>query len=382
MESVPSAFIVVFIIVFAALTLTGGLLGSQESMLSTLDKVEVRLQALIDTRLTPVSVPTTRQILNSGTQVQITLRNTGSRKLADYAQWNLIAECYDVSNHYQVQALRFVKGTPQSAEWGVEKIYLDSQQKIAEQIEPNVLNPGEEIVLAARLPNSVGIGKPCLLVVATGNGQRASVTYVRNIPPQLGTNVKLRVAIAQRKVIGKANLLATDPDNEPADLKYTVVTAPTQGVLNLPERFTQADLDAGKLTYTYTGSGPDSFKFTIEDGIDTSEIYTLNIVPNARPVLATNTGLTLPFNTTATITTAMLQTTDDDDLPSALTYTVTAAPSDGQLGLGTTFTQADIDKGYLKYTHNGPAAGTDTFQFQVSDGDNLIGTFTFNIQAN
>ena len=39
------------------------------------------------------------------------------------------------------------------------------------------------------------------------------------------------------------------------------------------------------------------------------------------------------------------------------------------------FTQEDIDNALLVYTHQG--IGSDSFQFTISDGDSVIGSFTF-----
>jgi hypothetical protein len=70
-----------------------------------------------------------------------------------------------------------------------------------------------------------------------------------------------------------------------------------------------------------------------------------------------------------------LLTTDNDDPPENLIYTVTQLPSDGSLSLGATFTQQQIDAGSLSYTHTGTDA--DLFKFVVSDGYDVIGAYTF-----
>lgn len=48
-------------------------------------------------------------------------------------------------------------------------------------------------------------------------------------------------------------------------LTYTVVTAPEQGALNL-STFTQEQIDANAVTYTYNGVRSDGFSFTVSDG--------------------------------------------------------------------------------------------------------------------
>ena len=52
------------------------------------------------------------------------------------------------------------------------------------------------------------------------------------------------------------------------------------------------------------------------------------------------------------------------------------------LAVNETFTQADINAGLLVYQHDGSATDTDSFNFTVSDGVEIIGEETFNISVN
>jgi len=70
-----------------------------------------------------------------------------------------------------------------------------------------------------------------------------------------------------------------------------------------------------------------------------------------------------------------LLTTDLDDAPSELTYTLTSEPSFGELQLDgakllvdATFTQADVDLSRLAYVHYGTNTPADIFTFTVADG--------------
>jgi hypothetical protein len=71
----------------------------------------------------------------------------------------------------------------------------------------------------------------------------------------------------------------------------------------------------------------------------------------------------------------LLLTTDIDDGPADLTYTLTDTPDSGQLRLngapiavGGTFTQDDVNNGRLTYLHNGVDQSRDEFAFTVADG--------------
>ncbi|MEQ8404485.1 MAG: cadherin-like domain-containing protein, partial [Oceanicaulis sp.] len=128
------------------------------------------------------------------------------------------------------------------------------------------------------------------------------------------------------------------------------------------------------------------------------QIVNYNIAPaapsNTAPTVATNTGSTVDEGATDTITNTELDTTDDEEGPGDLTYTLDSTTSNGVLWLddgdgtleageeltsGETFTQADIDAGDLRYTHDGGETTSDSFQFDVSDGTDSVDDQTFNI---
>jgi hypothetical protein len=71
----------------------------------------------------------------------------------------------------------------------------------------------------------------------------------------------------------------------------------------------------------------------------------------------------------------ILQTIDDDDLPSELIYTIIDPPTSGRLelnggaiGFGDTFTQEDINQGRVAYVHTATGSVPDGFSFDVRDG--------------
>ena len=81
-----------------------------------------------------------------------------------------------------------------------------------------------------------------------------------------------------------------------------------------------------------------------------------------------------------------LVTTDPDTLPEDLIYTITSDVSHGTLtldgndiGLGDTFTQADLNNGLVLYNNNLDGSPTDSFSFIVSDGNTVLTADTFDI---
>ncbi|MCS3669261.1 PKD repeat protein [Salinibacter ruber] len=96
-----------------------------------------------------------------------------------------------------------------------------------------------------------------------------TIEYSGNQPPTIDTNAGLDLTEGRRSSITTSELAASDPDDGPADLTFSVTSGPSEGELLLDgsqtSSFTQSDLEGGSLEYNHTGSGDDSFAFDLED---------------------------------------------------------------------------------------------------------------------
>jgi hypothetical protein len=132
-----------------------------------------------------------------------------------------------------------------------------------------------------------------------------------NSPPVLTTNAGLSVANSATGVIDNTKLLVSDSDNTPAQLTFTVGTAPTHGnlkkgaaVLSAASTFTQADINGGLITYTHLGDNAlaDSFTFTVSDGAGgTIGLTSFNITIGFPPVKVLDAKATEPPTGTSTM---------------------------------------------------------------------------------
>ncbi len=153
------------------------------------------------------------------------------------------------------------------------------------------------------------------------------------------------------------------------------------------DAFTQADIDNGLVQYRNNGDGAtsDSFTFTVSDpaGHQITENYEIAVVDTAAPVVDNNFALSVASGGSGMLL-DHLSTVALGDQPSDMTYTVSQGPQHGILldnGKPTTsFTQADIDDGYVQYQNLGDGATSDSFSFTVADaaGDRTASQ-TFNI---
>ena len=96
--------------------------------------------------------------------------------------------------------------------------------------------------------------------------------------------------------------------------------------------------------------------------------------PNNPPTLVSNRAITLNEGATLTITNQELLGTDADG--DTVTYTVEDLPNNGTLKLngvdlpvGGSFTQNNIDRGDLSYSHNGSETTGDSFSLSATDGN-------------
>lgn len=106
-----------------------------------------------------------------------------------------------------------------------------------------------------------------------------------NAAPVLVHHSDLLITNAASLVVTAAQLQATDADNTPAELIYTLTKGTAYGSLKLNGvalgvggTFTQQNIDDGKLTYVH-GSGytTDSFQFVLSDGPTTSAVNRVSI---------------------------------------------------------------------------------------------------------
>ena len=172
-----------------------------------------------------------------------------------------------------------------------------------------------------------------------------------------------------------STLLSADTDDAASTVVYTLVSVPATGslknngtTLSANSTFTQADVNAGNITYT-AAAGNDSFRFSVSDGDGGTVTATTFSITVTDPMGLVNGTLTATEGSAATITSTLLSA-DTDDAASSVVYTLVSVPATGSVkNNGTTlsatssFTQADINAGNITYT---ATASNDSFQFSVS----------------
>ena len=169
MENVVSALIVIALLVLAIVGLSQVSISSQASIAESAGLMQERTGDRARTNLSSLSA----QTASLGSQVLVALKNTGSTKLADFDQWDVILQYTDETSN--PVAKWYPLGTDTN-QWS-EVIYSNASSEIAEVIEPGIFNPGEEMIVTINVSPAVGTGSTNLAVIATPNGITASTVF-------------------------------------------------------------------------------------------------------------------------------------------------------------------------------------------------------------
>lgn len=237
---------------------------------------------------------------------------------------------------------------------------------------------------------------------------RITLTDVDNKKPVLHIHV-LPALEGKNTIITPFELRAEDKDTKPRDLIFTVTQLPLHGQIvkdgfSLVNTFSQADIDANRISYRHDGSESesDSFSIVVTDGTHSdffvfpnsrlpksqSQVVNINILPvdNKLPVVAKNLGASSLQNfedgmVGFQLSEKALQAHDSDSDNEMLRYFITGPAKHGKLvnvsspeNDITTFTQKDINDGSIRYVLNEKENATsDAFVFKLVDtGDNTL----------
>ena len=189
-------------------------------------------------------------------------------------------------------------------------------------------------------------------------------------------------------VLAKSDLGLTDSDNANWQLVYTA-NSPTNGILqvndginwNTQNTFTQAQIDLGLVRFVHNGSETTTanFSFTATDGTNNLSSQTMNFTINAisdMPLLGGDSFASIASGANYVLTNADLGATDIEN--SAITYNANTI-TNGNIQVfngsswitGTTFTQAQINAGQVRFAHNGLVNNNAWFYYTINEGSGV-----------
>ena len=217
-----------------------------------------------------------------------------------------------------------------------------------------------------------------------------------NDAPVVATNTGMTVTEGSTSnVISNAMLNEGDVDDDGAGLTYTVTSVTANGVLRnngtalgLNDTFTQADLDAGLITYDHDDSETptDSFNFTLADGgedgaIAASGTFNISITlindNSTTPITDTDPSADFVFeNAIVGTTIGVTAFADDVDTADSITYTLDDNDG-GRFAIHGTSGVVSV-AGAIDREADGPTR-TITVRAESTDGSFQTRTFTISI---
>jgi hypothetical protein len=168
-ETAIVSIICIALVVFGGMTMSQGFMTSVDTSTTGLEEIGQRNETIMRTEITPVSAHQP-----AADTLELTLENSGQTKLADFDKWDIIVQYYDGTGTYHITWLPYTEETLDDNEWELAWIRLNGA---AEIFEPNVLNPGEQIMIRAQLDPPAGAGTTNMVVVATPAGITASTYF-------------------------------------------------------------------------------------------------------------------------------------------------------------------------------------------------------------
>ena len=172
MENIVIAIISIALIMGGTLTLLLSSLPSIDTLSSSWKQMTHRTE---DIRRTEIATDNWT-VSDGGAKVEITIRNNGEVSLSDFASWDVIAK-YDSDNDTYAKWLPYTPSNPpENNKWTVNGIYFSGNP---ETIEPNILNPGEDMRILMQLDPEVADNTTNCATISTPNGITTQLIFQR-----------------------------------------------------------------------------------------------------------------------------------------------------------------------------------------------------------
>ncbi|XP_062583418.1 FRAS1-related extracellular matrix protein 1-like [Saccostrea cucullata] len=231
-----------------------------------------------------------------------------------------------------------------------------------------------------------------LFLLTDGTNRRHVETFEIRIRNSKKSNLAvfnkgLQVREGERTSISTNNLSASDESTKADEIVFAITQRPRLGQIEFIDRhltsinsFTQLDLASRKVVYNNLNKGDnteDVFKFTVTNGLSQAKDgeFRITIEPLDRvlPSLRVNSLIEVTQGGEVELSPLLLKAQDPDTASTNVTFIIAKPPTYGRLynrGIVITrsFTQSDINFGFITYETDGSHAGLDNFLFNISDG--------------
>ena len=167
----------------------------------------------------------------------------------------------------------------------------------------------------------------------------------------------------------------SDPETDPLTLSVTANGSNGNAVVN--NNGTPAVLTDDTIDYTPNAAftGTDTFTYQVDDGNGGTDTATVTVTVNGSPTATNDTASTSQGN----LVNIDVLNNDTDPETDPLTLSVTANGSNGNAVVNNNGTPAVLTDDTIDYTPNAAFTGTDTFTYQIDDGNGGTDTATVTV---
>lgn len=165
-------------ILLVAIVLSGAMMLAQSSFVSmdlladSWKQMEDRTGDIARTELEVVDIDEAPSI------VDITIRNSGQTSLRDFPAWDAAVQYYQATGTYHQRYLPYTTTLPPgNNQWTVVGIYTDAGLGSPEVYQPDILDPGEEMIVRIKLSPAAQQSAQGWAIIGTPNGVSVSTTF-------------------------------------------------------------------------------------------------------------------------------------------------------------------------------------------------------------
>jgi len=169
MENALVTIVCIALLLVAGLAMVHSTLSSVDTVSTTLKEAELRYGEMSRTE---IALGDTAVISPDNTLIDVTVFNQGQEPIHDFGKWDIVLEYYDAGADYYVVRATYTTTDPPDLD-----NHWTNQTPIPATFEPEVLNPGEEMMVRIKLAPALGGGTDFLVVMATPNGVATSRTF-------------------------------------------------------------------------------------------------------------------------------------------------------------------------------------------------------------
>ena len=110
--------------------------------------------------------------------IDVTMLNAGEVALRDFAKWDVVVQYYETDGTYRSTWLSYTTASPVGDnKWGVVGLYDDAAASNPETYQPNILDPGEHLVVRIVVSPAADSAANNLVVIGTPNAATLSSTF-------------------------------------------------------------------------------------------------------------------------------------------------------------------------------------------------------------